>query len=86
MSHSCFKFTCFFSTSFAVSPFFTCCSLEQSDDVTLASKFITADMDECERGQFSCEKNSYCVNAEGSYDCKCKSGFQTTDKFCKGTG
>ena len=43
------------------------------------------DIDECTLLCGSCDENADCINLEGSYECKCKEGFQGDGYFnCTG--
>ena len=45
---------------------------------------VAADIPECDRGLDDCDMNATCINAPGSYDCMCNTGF-TGDGFnCSG--
>ncbi|CAF0723375.1 unnamed protein product [Brachionus calyciflorus] len=41
------------------------------------------DINECLINDNECQKNSYCVNTEGSYKCVCKEGFIGNGIFCQ---
>ena len=46
-----------------------------------------ANENECESNQHNCGANSMCFNNEGSYECSCKSGFESTShdgRNCRG--
>ena len=36
---------------------------------------LPLDIDECSDGTAECPTNSQCINAAGSYQCQCNSGF-----------
>ena len=44
------------------------------------------DIDECSAGNSSsqCDINANCINAYGSYGCKCKPGFSGDGRYCYG--
>lgn len=46
----------------------------------------SSDIDECKEGNFSCLPNTKCKNIDGSYTCKCKTGFKYNkkNKTCDG--
>lgn len=39
-------------------------------------KCMNSDIDECEKGLFSCAENASCVNLPGSYRCICDRGYK----------
>ena len=45
---------------------------------------IIVDIDECAKGEVSCGKNAECVNAVGSFECKCKEGYTGDGHECEG--
>ena len=46
---------------------------------------IPIDVDECQKGSYVCHEVAKCVNAIGSYDCKCKPGYEGDGKnTCSG--
>ena len=48
--------------------------------------FFFSDVNECETGVDDCDVNANCSNAEGSYRCLCKTGFEGNGTTCQGTG
>ena len=42
------------------------------------------DLDECTTGSHSCDVNSVCQNAVGSYTCSCNAGYTGDGKPCNG--
>ena len=42
------------------------------------------DLDECTTGSHSCDVNSVCQNAVGSYKCSCNAGYTGDGKPCNG--
>lgn len=40
------------------------------------------DMNECDRGDHQCDRNAECMNTEGSYECKCRNGYEGDGKQC----
>ena len=56
-------------------------------DVFRGFRLLFVDKDECALQEHNCGPNSICSNTEGSYDCSCKTGFQSTfhdGRDCKG--
>ncbi len=45
---------------------------------------VVVDIDECKLGKELCVENEYCKNVIGSYQCKCKRGFERNAGKCKG--
>lgn len=46
------------------------------------------DINECVRGNHTCDKRpgaSTCTNTNGSYTCKCNTGYEGNGHICKGT-
>ena len=48
------------------------------------SDVLFSDVDECSLGEHNCDANAACVNEDGSFTCKCISGFTGTGQQCKG--
>ena len=47
------------------------------------SLMLCADINECEEGIVNdCHPDADCTNTEGSYKCKCQSGFTGSGDFC----
>lgn len=47
----------------------------------------SVDIDECIDSSSSCQKNSHCINTQGSFHCECDDGFWSSEKVatvCKG--
>ena len=44
-----------------------------------------ADVDECSEGSNRCSRNAACLNTEGSYECRCASGYTGSGTVCEGT-
>lgn len=44
--------------------------------------FVT-DYDECLEGIHNCHTDAECINAQGSYECRCKNGYQGDGFTCK---
>lgn len=45
-----------------------------------------ADIDECASSESNnCDVNALCTNAEGSYICRCKKGYEGDGLYCNGT-
>ena len=46
--------------------------------ISIITKFILLDIDECEQGEASCEEDEECVNIVGSYRClsRCSEGYR----------
>lgn len=42
------------------------------------------DLDECAAGTYKCSHHAVCVNTQGSYRCRCKSGFRGNGFECSG--
>ena len=47
--------------------------------------FFLLDVDECSADSNTCDDNADCLNTEGSYSCRCKSGFTGNGTTCQGT-
>ena len=45
---------------------------------------LTLDVKECTDGSHKCNHNADCVELDGSYDCKCKTGFNGNGNICTG--
>ena len=43
------------------------------------------DVDECNENEDNCHNNATCTNNEGSFVCKCKTGFSGDGVTCNGT-
>lgn len=43
---------------------------------------VCTDINECNAGTAKCSKSATCKNTVGSYDCKCKAGFQGDGQTC----
>ena len=41
-------------------------------------------MDECANAEAVCGLGADCINLNGSFDCRCRSGFQKTGENCTG--
>ena len=50
--------------------------------VTIQITSLLADIDECDTGDNMCHVNATCANTDGSYDCKCESGFSGDGRNC----
>ena len=46
---------------------------------------ISTDINECSRGVDSCSSLAECSNTVGSYECRCKAGYQGDGRVCTGT-
>ena len=47
--------------------------------------FIILDIDECADHELNeCDANALCTNTNGSYDCRCVSGYQGDGRNCTG--
>lgn len=49
-----------------------------------ASKVAVEDFDECEAHEDNCGQHATCVNNVGSFECKCKDGFEGDGISCEG--
>ena len=47
-------------------------------------RVIFSDVNECQNGESKCSVNANCKNTIGSYNCKCKSGYNGNGRTCKG--
>ena len=47
-------------------------------------KYFYLDIDECEKGTFTCTDRTKCVNTDGSYNCKCKENYYENGLSCEG--
>ena len=45
--------------------------------------FIT-DIDECATNRDDCSVNADCINTDGSFQCRCRSGFEGDGRVCRG--
>lgn len=45
---------------------------------------FNSDIDECKLEIYECDLNALCINTEGSYDCRCKTGYVEEGGFCTG--
>ena len=55
------------------------------DTVPLTLPFLFADVDECADSETnSCDPDAVCSNTEGSYVCRCKSGYTGDGRTCLG--
>ena len=45
---------------------------------------MISDINECEGGTHNCSSNAVCNNTKGSYNCKCKSGYEGDGNNCTG--
>ena len=46
--------------------------------------FLLKDIDECETGVNKCDENANCFNTDGSYTCRCQTGFAGDGILCQG--
>ena len=46
--------------------------------------FLLKDIDECETGANECDENANCFNTDGSYTCRCQTGFAGDGNLCQG--
>lgn len=46
--------------------------------------FPNLDTDECADAEAVCGLGAHCINLNGSFDCRCRSGFQKTGENCTG--
>ena len=46
--------------------------------------FSLKDIDECETGVNKCHENANCFNTDGSYTCRCQTGFAGDGILCQG--
>ncbi len=44
--------------------------------------FSFIDVNECSLGAYSCDSNADCINAVGSYSCRCRSGYDGNGTSC----
>ena len=44
---------------------------------------LYADIDECSDQTNDCTENSICVNTRGSYECRCKPGYDSIGSLCE---
>ena len=58
----------------------------ECSDKNMFSYFIvfSIDTDECTAGTHRCDTNSTCINFDGSYTCKCNSGYNGDGFNCTG--
>ena len=47
--------------------------------------YFSPDVNECSADSKPCDDNADCSNTEGSYSCRCKSGFTGNGKTCQGS-
>ena len=45
-------------------------------------RILAADVDECTSGGHSCHKHAVCRNTVGSYECKCREGYEGDGEKC----
>lgn len=58
---------------------------EQCDGIfTDSFSFFVEDFDECEAHEDNCGQHATCVNNDGSFECKCKDGFEGDGISCEG--
>ena len=43
---------------------------------------LITDINECDTGKFTCDKNAHCVNNDGSYGCQCNTGYTGDGTTC----
>ena len=47
--------------------------------------FIFSDINECSDSSMNeCDQNADCTDTDGSYSCKCRTGFTGDGKYCNG--
>jgi hypothetical protein len=55
-----------------------------NENVILTVVFIVSDFNECSTNTHGCNQESTCVNEEGTFSCKCNSGYDGDGVACKG--
>ena len=55
---------------------------ECNQGYTASGRSGCQDLDECASGSHDCSENANCINEEGTYKCKCQSGFVGDGKEC----
>ena len=45
---------------------------------------IISDINECKEGTHNCSSNAVCNNTKGSYNCRCKPGYEGDGNICTG--
>ena len=45
---------------------------------------LISDTDECANAISLCGRGAECINLNGSFDCRCRAGFQTIGDNCTG--
>ena len=50
----------------------------------LSLLFPNLDTDECADAELVCGLGADCINLNGTFDCRCRSGFQKTKENCTG--
>jgi hypothetical protein len=48
--------------------------------------FIILDIDECSKGNHTCQTEATCNNTLGSYTCTCRGGYEGDGKNCQKIG
>ena len=52
------------------------------DSVSISLNILPTDVDECDIGIHSCDRNAMCSNTDGSFTCACHPGFTGDGLFC----
>ena len=50
--------------------------------VSVISYHFNSDIDECQPSKNNCHFDAECVNTEGSYECRCRPGYQGNGFTC----
>lgn len=43
---------------------------------------VFTDLDECQRGDHTCDQNAICANTDGGFNCECRPGYQGDGHRC----
>ncbi|VDK44351.1 unnamed protein product, partial [Gongylonema pulchrum] len=55
--------------------------VEHDSSVQLGWRCV--DVNECERGEHTCDRNAICTNVEGSFECRCREGYEGDGHHCQ---